>query len=190
MSTGYGIVQRNVLDYLAQNPADPMDDFDVPPFYRSWTRLGDMAARIRCHPESARRAIRKMDDKVETALLRPIKWYVIPGRPDQKEERAKLIDGARSRVVRRVRPHRMREFPVIDSGIERVRIWEYPRRIGNVELHARLALAPEDAKRYWELEEEHRQKIHPSPLHRLWEDQVQVFLALNKIAQDDPGQKL
>jgi hypothetical protein len=61
-------VQRHILALLAENEADPLRDFDEPPWFQSWTELADLARGV-CHVESARRAVRELGPMVESRLL-------------------------------------------------------------------------------------------------------------------------
>lgn len=142
-------MQRRVLAALADNHADPMRDFEVAPWFQSWTPLtvlvGPVQSRYDPMIESTRRAVSKLAAAgvVETKMLRRVSWH-------GRRHGTASVPGARSRVIQCAR--RMRNGEYIDPPRSTV-IWEYPDRdCGNEQLHARLALSPEDQGRYRQAE--------------------------------------
>ena len=83
MSKGYGIVQRRVLAQLTEVTADPMADFDMPPWFQSWTPLAELAggkSSAWSIYESTRRAVAKLAAArvVETAIMYGWRWHHVP----------------------------------------------------------------------------------------------------------------
>jgi hypothetical protein len=143
MSKGLGAVQRAVLDALRTNDADPMADFQVCPFYQSWSPLDELWRAAACHAESARRALRLLGPAVvETRLLHPVTWRHPWFSPvDDCDTAARSLPGACRRMIRRYGPESRR--------MEQVEVWMWPtRNRGTPRLHARLALSEEDRLRY------------------------------------------
>ena len=137
MSRGYGSVQRLVLARLAENTADPLEDFEIEPCYQSWTRLQVLAAgeppNANCRfvydseYESMRRAVMKLAKvgAVETLPLYSVHWHY------WNDDNGSPPPGARLREWRHPR-----------TG-EPMQHWETPHRgYGQPQLHVRLALPP------------------------------------------------
>ena len=134
-----GAVQRSVLAALAENHADPMADFEVPPWFQSWTPLTDLARGgdwreyLSSRSDSTRRAVATLAAAgvVETNELSGVRWH-------QTGDESR--PGARRRTL-------------IGEDNESMAWWEYPDRgPGDKRLmHVRLALPEDEAERYREL---------------------------------------
>ena len=129
-------MQRLVLAKLAENTADPLEDFKTEPYYQSWSRLqvlvgGEQPPNTHfvydSGYESMRRAVLKLAKvgAVETLSLCAVDWR----RWD--DDNGSPPPGAR-----------LREWRHVGTG-EPMQCWETPHRsYGQQQLHVRLALPP------------------------------------------------
>jgi hypothetical protein len=88
ISRGYGAMQRHVLDTLKLNTADPLADFDVPPYYQSFTGIKDLV-------------VPALDARYPEGWFNPRReespWHKFPEAESVKRAIRKLAAGASSR---------------------------------------------------------------------------------------------